>query len=95
MMKRAVEENRLVGMRRNTARSLRPGVRGLDVRCDSGLLIVTQTGDRKDHELHSGDVFRTSRRGRVVVWAIWASHFTSRTFGMLELLPRAPLPRAA
>ena len=53
----------------NEVMSLRPGPCGLAVRCLSGLLVVTQKGDRKDHELRPGAEFRTRRRGLVVVWA--------------------------
>lgn len=57
-------------MRANTVRSLRPAACGLALRCVSGLMVVTQKGDRDDHELRPGDVFRTGRRGLVVAWAI-------------------------
>jgi hypothetical protein len=62
-------------MRANTARSLRPAARGLNLRCVSGLVVVTQKGDRDDHELRPGDEFRTSSRGLVVAWAIVDSGF--------------------
>jgi hypothetical protein len=66
-------------MRANTARSLRPATCGLELRCLSGLLVVTQKGDRDDHELYPGDEFRTSSRGLVVAWAILDSGFVVRT----------------
>jgi hypothetical protein len=62
-------------MRANTGRSVRPAARGLTLRCVSGLLVVTQTGDLADHELRPGDVFRTDGRGLVVAWAIHDSGF--------------------
>lgn len=66
-------------MRANAARSLRPAARGLALRCLSGLVVVTQTGDRGDRELYPGDEFRTSSRGLVVAWAIRDSGFIVRT----------------
>ena len=60
----------------NTARSLHPTARGLELRCVSGLVVVTQEGDRDDHVLYPGDEFRTSRRGRVVAWAMLDSRLT-------------------
>lgn len=49
---------------------LRPGGRGLAVRCRSGTLLVTQEGDPLDHVLGPGDAFRSAPRGLVVVWAL-------------------------
>ena len=66
-------------MRANTARSLRPAACGLALRCPSGLVVVTQKGDRDDQELYPGDEFRTSSRGLVVAWAILDSGFIVRT----------------
>jgi hypothetical protein len=66
-------------LRGNTVRSLWPGGYGLTVHCVSGLVVVTQTGDRKDHELRPGDEFRTSSRGLVVVWALTDSRFAVTT----------------
>ena len=66
-------------IRANTARSLRPSGRGLVLRCVSGLVVVTQRGDRDDHELRPGDVFRTGRRGLVVAWAIQDSGVIAST----------------
>jgi len=63
----------VVEMRGNDVMSLRPGACGLALRCLSGIVVVTQKGDREDHELHPGDEFRTSRRGLVVAWALEAS----------------------
>ena len=70
---------RLERMRANTARSLRPAAGGLALRCLSGLVVVTQKGDRGDHELYPGDEFRTSSRGLVVAWAVRDSGFIVRT----------------
>lgn len=63
-------------VRANGVLSLRPGGCGLVLRCMSGLMVVTQKGDREDHELHPGDEFRTDRRGLVVAWALSDSAFT-------------------
>ena len=49
---------------------LRPGRRGLVLRCHSGTLLVTQEGDRLDHVLGPRDQFQTADRGSVVVWAL-------------------------
>ena len=49
---------------------LRPGRDGLVVRCRAGTVVVTQEGDLADHVLGASEEFRTSRRGRVVVWAL-------------------------
>jgi hypothetical protein len=81
---RTMSETRLECMRRNTARGLRPGARGLALRCTSGLLVVTQKGDREDHELLPGDQFQTAKRGRVVVWALADGAFTVRNVGVFE-----------
>ncbi len=86
---RTMSETRLECMRHNTARSLRPGARGLALRCTSGLLVVTQKGDREDHELHPGDEFQTAKRGRVVVWALGDSAFTVRNVGVFQLRLKA------
>jgi hypothetical protein len=66
-------------MRANTAWSIRPGSCGLALRCVSGLVVVTQKDDPKDHELLPGDEYRTNRRGLVVAWAVEDSDFTVRT----------------
>jgi hypothetical protein len=86
---RTMSETRLECMRRNTARGLRPGARGLALRCTSGLLVVTQKGDREDHELRPGDEFQTARRGRVVVWALPDSAFAVRSIGVFPPRLRA------
>lgn len=63
----------VVDLDANEAMGLRPGGCGLAIRCLSGLLVVTQKGDRKDHELCPGEEFRTHRRGLVVAWALLPS----------------------
>jgi hypothetical protein len=57
-------------IRANGVMSFRPGACGLAVRCLSGVMVVTQKGDHKDHELFPGEGFRTTRQGLVVVWAL-------------------------
>jgi hypothetical protein len=76
-------------MRANTARSLRPTAPGLTLRCVSGLVVVTQKGDRDDHELGPGEEFRTSRRGLVVAWAILDSRFMVMTDAEADQTRRA------
>jgi hypothetical protein len=80
-----MSETRLECMHKNAAQGLRPGARGLALRCTSGLLVVTQKGDRDDHELLPGEEFHTAKRGRVVVWALADSAFTVRNVGLLQL----------
>jgi hypothetical protein len=84
-----MSETRLECMRSNTARGLQPGARGLALRCTSGLLVVTQKGDREDHELLPGEEFQTTRRGRVVAWALVDSAFTVSSIGVFQLRLRA------
>lgn len=57
-------------MAESGALPLRPGGRGLAVRCRSGMLLVTQEGDPLDHVLRPGDAFESAPRGLVVVWAL-------------------------
>lgn len=57
-------------MAENGTLPLRPGRRGLGVRCRSGTLLITQEGDPLDHVLGPGDAFQTAPRGLVVVWAL-------------------------
>ena len=40
--------------------SLRPGRRGLLLRCERGLLLVTQEGDPEDHVLSQGEEHRAA-----------------------------------
>jgi len=49
---------------------LRPGRHGLALQCHSGTLLVTQEGDRLDHVLGPRDLFQTTSRGSVAVWAL-------------------------
>lgn len=43
--------------------------------CDSGVLWVTQTGDRRDYVLFSGETMTVSKRGRVLVEAMRDANF--------------------
>ena len=61
---------RVERMLANSARSVRSAAHGLELRCVSGLVVVTQKGDRDDHVLYPGDEFRTLSRGLVVAWAL-------------------------
>ena len=76
-------------MRANTARSLRPADCGLELRCLSGLVVVTQKSDRDDHELCPGDGFRTSRRGLVGAWPSLDSRFMVMTDAEADRTRRA------
>jgi hypothetical protein len=57
-------------LRENTTAAFRPSRGGLTLRCSAGTVLVTQSGDAIDHVLVAGDAFRTTRRGRVVAWAL-------------------------
>ncbi len=48
---------------------LRPRRGGLVLTCRSGEFLVTQAGDPADHVIAAGEAFRTTARGKVVVWA--------------------------
>ena len=86
---RRVNEPRAANMRPNTAMSLDPGGGGLALRCETGLIVVTQKGDREDHELHPGDEFRTRKRGRVVAWSLPNSGFTVKDLRRSEVRRKA------
>ncbi|GEJ58681.1 DUF2917 domain-containing protein [Anaeromyxobacter diazotrophicus] len=55
---------------RDATVALRPGPRGLRLRCHRGTLMVTQEGDPLDHVLEQGEVVELGRRGLVAVWAL-------------------------
>ncbi len=48
---------------------------GSELSCDSGLLWVTQTGDRKDYILRPGDTMVVNTRGKVLVEAMREADF--------------------
>jgi Protein of unknown function (DUF2917) len=54
---------------RDATLSLRPGA-ARSLRSLRGTLLVTQSGDPRDHVLEPGDRFDPARRGRVVAWAM-------------------------
>lgn len=43
--------------------------------CDSGVLWVTQSGDRRDYILFSGETMTVTKRGRVLVEAMRDANF--------------------
>ena len=49
--------------------------RGQSVRCERGLLWLTQSGDATDYLLRAGDYFRAQGAGKVVVQALEACEF--------------------
>ncbi len=57
-------------LRRDETFSMRPDRRGLALRAQRGILLVTQEGDAADYVLGAGDSFTTRRTGRVAVWAL-------------------------
>jgi len=60
----------LIPLAQDAVISLRPGRGGLVLSCRSGLILVTQAGDLRDHVLEPGQAFRAHRRGLVVAWAL-------------------------
>jgi DUF2917 family protein len=46
------------------------GGKGLEVRCASGLVMVTCEGDPEDHVLSAGSVLVARRPGRLAIWAL-------------------------
>lgn len=76
-------------LRRNATKSLRPGAEGLALQVVSGLMVVTQEGDPRDHELRPGDVFRTTSRGLLVAWALSDGSFTVNGNSLADLQQKA------
>ena len=60
----------VVELARDAAWSARLGTGDVEVRCSSGLAIVTIEGDPEDHVLCAGATFVSGRRGRLAVWAL-------------------------
>lgn len=50
--------------------AIRPGT---VIRCQDGILWITQDGDRDDHILKAGDTFTVTRKGNVVLQALNSS----------------------
>ena len=50
-------------------------LRGQSVRCERGVLWLTQSDDAKDYLLRAGDGFRAQGAGKVVVQALEACEF--------------------
>lgn len=46
---------------------------GLQLRCGTGRLWLTQSGDSRDYLLGPGQIHTIGRRGRVVIWALEAA----------------------
>jgi hypothetical protein len=58
-----------IDLGRDATLSLRPGTfRSLSA--VRGTVLITQSGDHRDHLLEPGDRFRPAPRGRVVAWAL-------------------------
>jgi hypothetical protein len=55
---------------RDATWSARAGAADVEVRCTSGLALVTIEGDPEDHVLCAGATFVSGRRGRLAVWAL-------------------------
>ena len=77
--------------------------RGVTVRCESGVLWVTQKGQEQDGLLKAGGRLETQSRGRIVIWAFSDAVFlitdpAGRSlrpglFGRWKVLPlRWPVP---
>lgn len=67
---------------------------GIEVRCHSGTVLVTQEGDLDDHVLEAGDACRTRPRGRVVAWALSDAELSVSPMERAGRL-RAPVAQAA
>jgi len=52
--------------------------RGSSLRLESGLIVVTREGDRRDHVLEAGSELQLPGRGLVVAWAVEASRIGIR-----------------
>ena len=50
--------------------AVRPGT---VIRCQDGILWITQDGDRDDHILKAGDTFTVTRKGNIVLQALNSS----------------------
>lgn len=48
---------------------------GSTLSCESGVLWVTQSGDRRDYILFSGETMTVTKRGRVLVEAMRDANF--------------------
>ena len=53
-----------------------PGRQGLVLCAESGVVMVTQTGDPEDHVLNAGDMLRLPRKGLVVALALAPARLT-------------------
>jgi hypothetical protein len=58
--------------------------RPLEIECVAGELLVTFEGDLDDHIVATGEVFRTSGRGRAVVAAFVPSRVAIRALPVLD-----------
>lgn len=57
------------------------GRRGVEVRCDLGLLMITCEGDPEDHVLPVGETFVARRPGRLAIWAFRPARLRVSTAG--------------
>ncbi len=57
-------------------RRLRQGAGGVEVRVQTGCLLVTREGDPEDHVLGPGDELLVTGPGLVVAWALEPSQIT-------------------
>ncbi len=62
------------------ALSLRPPGAPVCITCVAGCIHVTQTGDPEDHVLEPGAIFRSARKGKIVVTSFRCSTLEARTY---------------
>jgi len=83
--------------RQDETRRLLPGRRGITVRVEEGLLLVTQAGDPEDHVLGPGEELRLEGSGLGVAWAFRPSRVLVVRGGAEGVAARSErgVPRAA
>ena len=75
-MKFTTEPKTKIRMLRHAFQRINGVKRGSTLFCDTGVLWVTQTGDRKDYVLTSGQKMTVTKRGKVLVEAMRDADFS-------------------
>lgn len=70
-----VQPNSTIHLQQRDYQRMNKVKRGSELCCDSGLLWVTQTGDRMDYILRPGDRMVVNTRGKVLVEAMREADF--------------------
>ncbi len=79
-MKYMISENEMIFLDGNPT--------NVSIRCDKGLLWVTQAEDAKDHFLQQGDTFQIKRKGKIAV-----TGYQDSTVTLVEKGPRLKVLR--